>query len=107
MYEDLQRLERTLERNEADFAAIDAKLQDSDNKISDIQSKREKILHKIRMLELEQSQQNLHRQNITNRLQENYHGTIAAFQSEYGNATNNLGMTLEEMQEKLEAGELE
>jgi len=101
MYENLQRLELTLERNEVDFAAIDAKLKDSDNKVSDIQSKREKTLQKIRMLELEQSQQHLQRQNITNRLQENYHGTIAAFQAEYGNATNNLGMTLEEMQEKL------
>jgi len=101
MYEDLKRLELTLESNEADFAAIDARLKDSDIQVSDIQGRREKTLHKIRLLEIEQSQQHLQRENIIDRLQENYHGTIAAFQTEYGDVMNNLGMTIDEIQEKL------
>lgn len=102
MYENLQQLEQTLERSEADFVAIDAKLQDSDSKVSDIQSKREKTLNNIRLIEIEQSQQLLQRENIVNRLKENYHDTITAFQSEYGDAINNLKMTIDEMQGKLE-----
>lgn len=100
-YDDLQGLEATLQHNETDFAAIDAKLKDNDSTISEIQSQREKTLQKIRMLELERSQQHLQRENIAKRLEENYHGTIAAFQSEFGNAANKLGMTLDKIQEEL------
>ncbi|MFH1992527.1 MAG: chromosome segregation protein SMC [Pseudomonadota bacterium] len=100
-YDALQRLEAALQHNETDFAAIDAKLKDHDSTISEIQNKREKTLQKIRMLELEHSQQHIQRENIANRLEENYHDTIAAFQSEFGNAVNNLGMTLDKIEEKL------
>lgn len=100
-YDDLQGLEAALQHNETDFAAIDAKLKDNDSTISQIQSQREKTLQKIRMLELERSQQHLQRENIAKRLEENYHDTIAVFQSEFGNAANRLGMTLDKIQEEL------
>lgn len=102
MYADLQRLEEALQRNEADYVSIDAKMLDSDSTISKIQTKREKTLHKIRMLELEQSQQHLQRKNIADRLQATYHTAIAALQSEFGSAVENSKVTLDEMENELD-----
>jgi chromosome segregation protein len=102
MYDDLKRLEEALQRNEADYASIDAKLLDNDSTISKIQTKREKTLHKIRMLELEQSQQHLQRKNIADRLQTTYHTAIAALVSEFGSAAENDNMTLDEMENELD-----
>jgi len=102
MYNDLQRLEEALQRNEADYASIDARMLDSDSSISKIQTKREKTLHKIRMLELEQSQQHLQRKNIADRLQATYHAAIAALQSEFGSAKENSKMTPDEMENELD-----
>jgi len=101
LYNDFQQCEELLQRNQDKFSAIDAQLKDSDSIISDLQSKREKTLHKIRMLEMEQSQQNLQREHIANRLKENYHASVAALQSEVDNAANNLEMTLNKMEEEL------
>ena len=98
----MKRLEEALQHNEADYASIDAKMLDSDSTISKIQTKREKTLHKIRMLELEQSQQHLQRQNITDRLQATYHTAIAALQSEFSSAAENNEMTLDEMENELD-----
>jgi chromosome segregation protein len=102
MYDDLQRLEEALQRNEADYASIDAKMLDNDSTISKIQTKREKTLHKIRVLELEQSQQHLQRKNIADRLQTTYHTAIAALVSEFGSAAENNKMTLDEMENELD-----
>ncbi|MBW2193233.1 MAG: chromosome segregation protein SMC [Deltaproteobacteria bacterium] len=76
MYATMKRLDHEIEKNEAEYQAIDVKLKDSDSIMSTIQSKREETLQKIRLLELEQSEQQIKRDNTANRLNERYHKTI-------------------------------
>ncbi len=73
MYVTLKQLEETLASNEADYQATDAELKDKDGMISDIQSKQQETLEKIRLLEIEQSQRQIKQENISNRLLERYH----------------------------------
>lgn len=101
MYDDMKRFEQELENNEADYHAIDAKLKESDSIISDIQSKREETLQKIRLLEVEQSQRHIQRENIANRLRESYHSPIAALRSEFGKMSKRPELSLDEMEDKL------
>jgi len=82
MYEDIKTLEDTLETNEADFQAIDEILKQNDNSISDIKNRREEALQNIRVIELEQSQQQIRRENIANQLEERYHSPFSEIQTE-------------------------
>jgi len=79
MYGELQGLEKTLQTNEADFETIENELNDNDLAISEIQSQREETLQKIRLLEVERSQQQLQRENIDARITEHYHQPLAHF----------------------------
>jgi len=97
----MKRFEQELENNEADYYAIDAKLQESDSAISDIQSKREETLQKIRLLEVEQSQRHIQRENIANRLRENYHSPIAALRAEFGKMSNRPELPVDETEDEL------
>jgi chromosome segregation protein len=82
MYEIINGIDETIQRNEADYQEIDARLTNSDSMINDIRSKREKTLEKFRMLELELSQLQLKRDNAANRLEERYQTSFAVLQSE-------------------------
>jgi len=77
MYDDMESLEQALESNETEYQSIAAKLQESDSIVSDIHSKREEVLQKIRMLELEQSQRHMKQDTISNRLTELYHKPLS------------------------------
>lgn len=101
MYDDMKRFDQELENNEADYHAIDAKLKESDSIISDIQSKREETLQKIRLLEIEQSQRHIQRENIANRLRESYHSQIAALRSEFGKMSKRPELSVDETEDKL------
>ncbi len=101
MYDDMKRFEQELENNEADYHAIDAKLKESDSIISDMQSKREETLQKIRLLEIEQSQRHIQRENIANRLRESYHSPIAALRSEFGEMSKRPELSVDETEDKL------
>ncbi|MGB5748534.1 MAG: chromosome segregation protein SMC [Desulfobacterales bacterium] len=72
MYGTIERLDDAIGLSEADYQEIDARLQESDSKINDLKTKQEKTLEKFRMLELEQSQLKLKRDNVANRLEERY-----------------------------------
>ena len=82
MYESIKILEQIIASNEEDFDKIDAKLKNNDSIISEIQGKREKVLEKLRLLELEQNQRSLQRNNITSRLEELYHKPFSEYRSE-------------------------
>ena len=105
MYKIIGRLEEAIGRNEEVYQDIDGRLKDSDSKISAIKSKREKTLEKFRMLELEQSQFLLKRDNIANRLEERYQSAFATLKSElFENETAEkviADMTTEEMEADL------
>ena len=81
-YKIIGRLEEAIGRNEEVYQNIDDSLKDSDTKVSAIKSKREKTLEKFRMLELEQSQRQLTRDNIANRLEDRYQLSFAALKSD-------------------------
>jgi chromosome segregation protein len=72
MYGELKLLERNLDANESDFSSIDTQLKDSDTVISEITGKRQKLQEKLQLLEIEQTQRSVQRDNIAERLEENY-----------------------------------
>ena len=100
-YEDMKRFEQALEKNEEVYTAIDTKLKESDSIISDIQTRREKIVQKIRLLELEQSERHIKRENIANRLEETYHSPLSVFKSGFDNTANSPDTSIDDMENKL------
>jgi chromosome segregation protein len=76
-YRQIAGLDQEIERSETDYAAIDAKLKESDGKISEIRDRREKALEQLRMLELEQAQRRLQREHIASQLQDRYQTPFA------------------------------
>ena len=77
MYDDMESLEQALAGNETEYQTIAAKLQESDTIVSNIHSKREEVLQKIQMLEIEQSQRHMKQDAISNRLTELYHKPLS------------------------------
>ena len=100
-YEDMKRLEQTLEKNEEDYTAIDTKLKESDGIISDIQTRRDKTLQKIRLLELEQSERHIKRESIAKRLEESYHTPLSVFKLEFDNMENPPDTSIDNMEDEL------
>jgi len=82
MYQEIKQIETVLETNEADYLAIDNQLRENDGKISELQAKREDTLQKIRLLEIEQSQQQLKCENIKDRIEEQYHRSFSELKTE-------------------------
>ncbi len=76
-YRQIAGLDQEIERSETDYAAIDAKLKESDGKISEIKDRREKALEQLRMLELEQAQRTLKREHIAGQLEDRYQTPFA------------------------------
>jgi len=83
LYRQLEELTQTLERNESDYRVIDEELIKNDDIITGIQNEREETLQKIRLLELEQSQQEMKQENISNRLKERYHYGIGQLRMQF------------------------
>ncbi|MFZ0612344.1 MAG: chromosome segregation protein SMC [Desulfobacterales bacterium] len=73
MYEELKRVEEALGVNETAYAAIDTQLKENDGVIAELKNERETIQEKTRLLEIEQTQRRVHRDNIVQRLEEHYH----------------------------------
>jgi len=108
MYGTIERLDDAIGLSEADYQEIDARLQESDSKINDLKTKQEKTLEKFRMLELEQSQLKLKRDNVANRLEERYQSSYEKLRIGHreNEATQEItaGMTIEEMEAELTRG---
>jgi chromosome segregation protein len=103
MYKIIGRLEEAIGRNQEVYQDIDDRLKESDSKISAIKSKREKTLEKFRLLELEQSQFQLRRENIANRLEERYQSSFAALKSEFLENETAAKITADMTTEEMEA----
>ena len=82
LYCEMGDLEKTIEVNEQDYQAIDTQLQENDGIITDIRSQREDLLQKIRMLEVEQSQRQVKKEGVGQRLLERYGRTLATLRNE-------------------------
>ena len=105
MYATIKSLDESIDRDEVDYQQIDARLKESDSRITDIKSKREKSLEQFRTLELELSQLQLKRENTASRLEERYQSDFAVLKSEFNQdetARKLLAdMTIEEMEADL------
>ena len=102
MYHGMETLDQSLKINEAHYQTIDAELKNSDGRISDIKSKREKTLEKVRLLELEQSERKIKQENIANRLQEKYRNTFSVLKTEFNQNAESLELTSEKTIETME-----
>jgi chromosome segregation protein len=89
----METLDQSLKSNEAHYQDIDKQLQDSDSKISQIQSEREQVLEKVRLLELEQSERKIKKDNIASRLEEKYRKAFAVMKSEFNHDSQALELT--------------
>ena len=81
MYREIADLDQDIERNEMDYAAIDAELRQNDERISAIRDRREKTHEQFRMLELEQTQRKLKREHVTRQLEDRYQIPFAELQA--------------------------
>ena len=76
-YRRIAGIEQEIERGETDYAAIDAKLKESDQRISEVKDRREKTLEQFRLLELEQAQRRLKRDHVVGQLEDRYQTPFA------------------------------
>lgn len=101
-YDDLKRLTDILESNETEYQDIDERLKESDSVIADLQTRREKNLEKLRLMEVEASELKLKRENISNRIQERYHGALVQFKAELESAGDTMELGPDELEAELE-----
>jgi chromosome segregation protein len=106
MYKMMEALDQSLKANEAHYESIDGQLQESDNKISKIKSEREQILEKVRLLELEQSERKIKKENVASRLEEKYRTSFTALREGFKQDSEALeltdGKTIEQIETELE-----
>jgi chromosome segregation protein len=103
MYRQISELDREIEHNELDYAAIDAKLKESDEKISEIKDRREKTLEQFRMLELEQTQRTLKREHVASQLEDRYQTPLAELRAQLAQAAEASASAPEPTPEEMEA----
>ena len=102
LYRQLEELNRTLEQNESDYRVIDEELKKNDDAIAGIQNEREETLQKIRLLELEQSQQEMKQDNVAGRLKEHYHYGIGQLRQQFAASPNEAPFDTDAMEADLE-----
>ena len=98
-YDAIKQLEATLEQNEDEYQTIDDNLKENDDVISGIQHQRELLLEKIRLLELEQSQRQIKRKNISDRMIERYGKSPAVLRAELNRQTEGGSEEIEKFRE--------
>jgi chromosome segregation protein len=76
-YDTLKELRSRLAADEKEFGEIDARLKESDTRVSMIQSQRDELQQKIRILEMDLAEKRIKREHLENRSQEYYHCAIA------------------------------
>lgn len=101
-YETIQRLNQSLETNETAYQAIDASLKNNDEIVSELQSKRESVLQKIRFLEIDLSEQRIKRDNIAKRLEDQYLTTLMDFRNELAADAENAASAQPDSPEEIE-----
>ncbi|MDX1707037.1 MAG: hypothetical protein R3274_00455, partial [Desulfobacterales bacterium] len=105
MYKNMASLDQLLKSNEAHYRVIDQELQDSDTKISQIKSEREQVLEKVRLLELEQSERKIKKENVASRLEEKYRSAFAVIKADFeqdpGAQELTEGKTIEQLETEL------
>ncbi len=102
LYDTLRGLEQVLSTNESEYTAIDAALNEHDQRLAAIQSEREQTLEKIRVVELDLSEKRILRDNVSGRAVERYHCPLAALRARQAEAEEAPRMSVEEMEKELD-----
>jgi len=100
-YEALKELESRLNADEKEFGDIDARLKENDEQASQIQTQRESLHQKIRVLEMDLAEKRIKRENLENRCQEAYHCAIAELEAGQDPSNASAGQRPEELQKAL------
>jgi chromosome segregation protein len=77
MYRQAAEIERAIESDEVDYAAIDTRLKENDERIGVLKDQREKTLEQLRLLELEQAQRSLKRDYAVGQIEDRYQTPFA------------------------------
>ncbi|MBN1931351.1 MAG: chromosome segregation protein SMC [Desulfobacterales bacterium] len=105
MHADLKQLKKTLEIDETQYHSVKMELKNNEQRISEIKIEREKTLEKIRSLEIKQSEANLKRENILNRIKDQYQRPLTEFNQEFdktsGDGESLSKMSIEQMEDEL------
>lgn len=102
-YSELEQVNQRLAANEELYQAIDRQLQDSDAAIARIQTRREESNEKLRLLEVDVSQQRMKRDHIAARLNERYSGDIDTFRAQLAaRLDQDQALTIDEAEKELE-----
>ena len=102
LYETFHGLDQQLENIEADFRVIDSRLKENDDIKTEIENKQKQSLEKLRYLEIEQSQREMRRDNIVNRLEERYSRNFDQLYGKYIEMLDNSDIAPEDMNAALE-----
>ncbi|MGD8251440.1 MAG: chromosome segregation protein SMC [Desulfobacterales bacterium] len=101
-YDELNQLTQHLELNEVEYQEIDHRLKERDAEIAELKTRREKTLENLRLLELEASELNLKRENISQRIEERYHRPLIQFKADLPVGEGDNDWTVEAMEAELE-----
>jgi chromosome segregation protein len=102
LYHTHQNLDVTLSTHQSEYHSIDAALQENDQRITAIQSDREKTLEKIRLVELDLSEKRMRRENIAAKSMERYHCSLADLRAQCAQPAEPIQMSIQEMEKELE-----
>ena len=100
-YDALKELESRLNADEKEFGDIDARLKENDAQASQIQTQRESLHQKIRVLEMDLAEKRIKRENLENRCQEAYHCAIAELEAGQATSDASAGQRPEELEKAL------
>jgi len=81
-YEEIRNIEASVEKREAEYEAIEAHLKENEGAMAHIQKARESLMEQIRLLALEQSEQQIRRDNLVHHLQERYQAPFETLEAE-------------------------
>lgn len=102
MYKEVAELDANLALNEDEYEAIDKILRDNDEKVSQIQSEREKVLEKIRVVELDLSEKRMKKENVVAKAQERYNCSIITLRQQLSQESQQLQMSIGELEKELQ-----
>jgi chromosome segregation protein len=88
--------------NEVEYQEIDHRLKERDAEIAELKTRREKTLENLRLLELEASELNLKRENVSQRIEERYHRPLIQFKADLPVGEGDNDWTVEAMEAELE-----
>ncbi|MBU3949023.1 MAG: chromosome segregation protein SMC [Proteobacteria bacterium] len=102
MYEKAQIISKVLKDNEDDYNTIDVRQKEHDDLISNVKNEREQTLEKLRLLEIEQSQRQVQRENIAKRFEDRYQSILAEARAGCESLEDISQSSVKEMEEELD-----